>query len=88
MDGNRTNSGPQGLVDFWRGPGFHPDCRCDSGWVRKDTADTIESLRAEVERLSQHRCQHCGRTWERDSNIYDECGDCYREHQRFKRWHS
>lgn len=43
-DAKRTIDGPE-LIEFWRGAGFHPDCRCDAGWVRKETAEEIERLR-------------------------------------------
>ena len=41
----------------------------------------LEEAADEIERLRQHKCQWCGTQWEADSNLYDECGDCYRKHQ-------
>lgn len=79
LDALSANLGEQGGVwEVFVATDGHPAIRRVEGRL------TYEELQAENKRLSQHRCQHCGRTWERDSNIYDECGDCFREHQGHK----
>lgn len=79
LDALAANLGEQGGVwEVFAGADGHPAIR------RVPGRPTYEELQAEIERLSKHRCQHCGRTWERDSNIYDECGDCFREHQALR----